>query len=81
MTDSIVRIGPKGQILIKKEYREKLGIKSGNYVETVLQDNTLLIRPINVNKELAKIKKLRAQMSKNWPKGLDSVEAVREQRE
>ena len=31
--------------------------------------------------ELEKIKKLRSQMSKNWPKGLNSVEAVKEQRE
>ncbi|MBS3175331.1 AbrB/MazE/SpoVT family DNA-binding domain-containing protein [Candidatus Woesearchaeota archaeon] len=81
MTDSIVRIGPKGQIVIKKEYRDKLGIKTGNYVETIIQNDTLLIKPVNVTKELEKIKKLRSQMSKNWPKGLNSVEAVKEQRE
>lgn len=80
MTETIVKIGPKGQILIKKEYREKLGLNTGSYAEAILEHNGLLIKPINTKKELEKVRRLREHISKSWPKGMDSVTAVREQR-
>ncbi len=81
MTETIVRIGPKGQIVIKKEYRDKLGIKEGSYIQEILESDGLLIKPLNTNKELEKVSELRKKLSKNWPKNMDSVKAVREQRE
>ena len=80
MTETIVRMGPKGQILIKKEYREKIGLKPGNYAETILERCGILILPINTKKELQSIHEIRHRISKKWPKNVDCVDAVREQR-
>ena len=80
MTNTIVRIGPKGQIIIKKEYREQLSIHAGNYVETILTREGLLIKPINVKKELQEVYKIRKIITKNWKKGVDCVDAAREGR-
>lgn len=81
MTHTLVKLGPKGQILIKKEFRDKVGLTVGHYAEAVLKPQGILIRPLNPAKELEKARKLRAYLSKYWPKDVDCVEAVKEQRE
>ena len=81
MTKTIVKLGLKGQIVIKKELREKFGIKPGTYVETIVGREGILIRPVRVKEELESVSKLREKITKLWPKGLDSVNAVREHRE
>lgn len=80
MNEDIVKLGIKGQIVIKKEFRDKLGLHPGMYVEAVLEKDSLRIRPIQAREELEKLRAIRASISKAWPKGVDSVSAVREQR-
>lgn len=80
MTHTLVRIGPKGQIVIQKEYRQKLALVPGNYVETTLTSAGLLLRPLNLQKELQEVRSLRKYISKHWEKGVDCVQATREER-
>lgn len=80
MTQTLVKIGPKGQILIRKEYRNKLGLQPGKYAETVLTPTGLLITPINAQKELQEIHKIRNYIGKHWQRGSDGVDAVHEER-
>ena len=80
MTSSLVKLGPKGQILIKKEYRAQLGLKPGNYVQTYLTSQGLVIKPVNAAAELEKVRKIREKISKHWPKNVDCVDAVRDVR-
>lgn len=80
MNTSLVKLGPKGQILLKKELREKFGLKPGCYIETIVSTKGILIKPIDTQKEFLDIHEIRKAITKHWPKDLDSVEAVREQR-
>ncbi len=80
MTHTLVRIGSKGQMVIRQEFREKLGLHPGRYAETSLTSQGLLVKPVNVQQELAEVHKMRGYISKHWEKGLDSVRAVREDR-
>ena len=75
-----VKLGPKGQIMIRKEFRDVLEIEPGMYVQMTLKNKCVFIKPIPVHEELEKVRKIR-MMLKPWPKGMDSVKAVREQRE
>ncbi len=77
MTSTLVKLGPKGQILINKEYRQQMNIHPGNYLKTTLTPQGLLLKPFNAKKELEKVRKIREQISKQWPKNLDCVDAVR----
>ncbi len=80
MTHTLVRIGPKGQIVIQKEYRQKLNLAPGKYVETSLTPAGLLLRPLNVQKEWQDLRSLRKYITKHWEKGVDCVQATREER-
>lgn len=81
MTSIMVRIGTKGQIVIRKNYREILGMKPGSYVQTELVGRGLLIKPQDAEKELQKVRRIREGIRKSLPEGFDSVQAVRAQRE
>lgn len=81
MTEAVVKMGPKGQVLIIKELREKVGLRPGQLAETILYAKGVLIRPVSLEKELGDVRRIRQSISKKWPKGLDCIEAVREQRE
>ena len=80
MTHTLVRIGPKGQIVIQKEYRQKLNLAPGNYLEATLVPAGLLLRPFNVQKEWQDVRSLRKYITKHWEKGVDCVQATREER-
>lgn len=72
------KVGPKGQVVICKEFREKYGIKPGLEVEQLDAGNGILIRPAEL---LEDWEKLAIKVGKKWPKTLSSVEAIREERE
>ncbi|OGI65581.1 hypothetical protein A2642_04510 [Candidatus Nomurabacteria bacterium RIFCSPHIGHO2_01_FULL_39_10] len=80
MTSQLVKLGPKGQILINKEYREKMHLRPGNYLKTILTPQGLLLKPFNAKKEMEHIRKIREEISKHLPKNFDSVHAAREVR-
>ena len=77
---SVSKIGPKGQIVLKKKLREELGLKEGQVVEERLTPEGILVTPLDAEKLIKSFDELAARVSAKWPKGLDSVEAVRRER-
>ena len=77
---AVSKIGPKGQIVLKKKLREELGLKEGQIVEERLTAEGILVTPVEVEKLLKSFDELAAKISAKWPKGMDSVEAVRRER-
>lgn len=43
-----LKVHPKGRITIPKEFREKIGVREGDYVETELEESTrtVVVRPL-----------------------------------
>lgn len=77
---AVSRVGPKGQIVLKKKLREGLGLKEGQVVEERLTPEGILVTPVDAEKLIKSFDDLAAKVSAKWPKGLDSVEAVRRER-
>lgn len=72
------KVGPKGQIVIPKKLRNKYGIKPGIEVEQLDTGKGILIRPAELSEQW---KQLALAIGKKWPKGVSSVQAIREERE
>lgn len=75
------KVGPKGQVVVAKELREKYGIKEGGIVEQISVDKGVLLVPVSVNGLLEELDAVAEEVGKAWPKGVSAVEAVREDRE
>ena len=75
-----VRVGVKGQIVLKKELRDEIGLEEGMLVEQELTESGILIKPIRGNEILKEMEALAEKISKKWPKWLTAVEAVRKER-
>jgi AbrB family looped-hinge helix DNA binding protein len=77
----LLKVGSKGQIVLRKKLREALGIREGSIVKVSLENKKIIIEPIEWDKELNEINEIANEVSKYWPKGLSAVEAMREDRE
>lgn len=75
---TIVKVGKKGQITLKKEWREELGIEPGSLVEEIPTKEGILVKP--KKSVLKEWKKLSGQISEKWPKGKTAVDIIREER-
>lgn len=75
------KVGPKGQVVVAKELREKHGIKEGKLVEQISTDRGVLLIPISTGDLLRELDDAAAEIGKAWPKRVSAVEAVREDRE
>ena len=74
------RVGPKGQVVIAKELRQRHGIKVGGLIEQVSTEKGVLLVPLQVEKLLAELDHVAREIGKAWPKGVSSVEAIRQDR-
>jgi len=81
MTRYRSKIGSKGQVVILKEIREKLGLKEGNLVEQIPTDKGVLIVPVSADDLLRELDAVAEKIGEAWPRGISAVEAVREDRE
>lgn len=72
------KVGAKGQVVIYKELRDRHGIKPGVVVEQVETREGILIRRARL---LEDWRALALRVGEKWPKGVTSVQAVREDRE
>ena len=77
---AVSKIGPKGQIVLKKKLRDELGLMEGQIVEEKLTAEGILVKPVEAAKLMKSFDELATRVSAKWPKGLDSVEAVRRER-
>jgi len=75
------RVGPKGQVVIAKELREKHGIKGGGLVEQISTERGVLLVPVSVESLLRELDNVAEEVGRSWPKGVSAVEAIREDRE
>ena len=46
------KVGPKGQVVIPKKFRDKLGIEPGDEVVVSLSENGVLIQPVHATHSL-----------------------------
>ena len=46
------KVGPKGQVVIPKKFRDELGIEPGDEVEVSLSENGVLIQSVHTTKNL-----------------------------
>jgi len=76
----IARLGPKGQIVLRRELRRAVGIKPGSLVVETIKDKEIVIKPIREEKIIERVRKIAKEVGKFWPKNLNSVELIREQR-
>jgi len=44
----VARVTRKGQVTIPKEIREKLGIKEGDYVAFIIEDNKVILKKAQI---------------------------------
>lgn len=73
-----IKVGPKGQVTLNKALRDKFGIKPGSLVEEIEIKEGILIKSIDIS--LDRWTNLRKKVSKKWPSGLTSVQAIQEDR-
>ena len=71
------KVGPKGQVVIPKELRNRYGIRPGLEVEQFDTGKGILIKPAELAEDW---KRLATRIGKKWPKQVSSVEAIREDR-
>jgi AbrB family looped-hinge helix DNA binding protein len=77
---AVSKIGPKGQIVLKKKLRAEFGLREGEMVEAQVTREGILIKRFDAEKLLASIDKTAKKLSAMWPKGLTAVEAIRRER-
>jgi AbrB family looped-hinge helix DNA binding protein len=75
------RVGPKGQVVILKDLRERFGIKEGKLVEQVPTSKGLLLVPVAAEQLLKELDSVARDIGSAWPKGKSAAEAIREERE
>jgi len=75
------KVGPKGQVVVAKELRERYGIKEGGLVEQVSTEKGVLLVPLSADKLLKELDKVAEDIGKTWPTEVSAVKAVREDRE
>jgi AbrB family looped-hinge helix DNA binding protein len=74
------RVGPKGQVVIKKELRKALGLEPGTLVRQKIVDKKILLEVVRKEEKLERIRTIAKKIGKLWPKGVTAVEAVRRER-
>lgn len=73
-------MGPKGQVVIAKEWRQKYGITEGSIVEQVAVGEGVLLVVPKVDELLKSLDETAERVGKAWPKELTAVDAVRADR-
>ena len=81
MTEYRSKTGPKGQVVIMKDLREKHGLKEGGLVEQISTERSVLLVPVSADDLLRKLDGVTEKIGNVWPKDVSAVDAIREDRE
>jgi AbrB family looped-hinge helix DNA binding protein len=77
----LTRLGPKGQVVLRKEIRTALGLEPGSMVKLRRIDNKVIVKPVKKEEIVAEVERIARMVSKKIPKGRTSVDIIREQRD
>ena len=77
----IIRVSPKGQIVLRKELRLETGIRPGGFIEAHKQGKRVVLEALELHKETENVEKIAEMVSKKIRKGRTSVDIIREQRD
>ena len=77
----ILRVSPKGQVVLRKELRHDTGIKLGGFVEARKVSEGVILKPLSLSGEREKVEKLAEMVGKKIRKGRTSVDIIRDQRD
>lgn len=80
-SELLSRLGPKGQIVLRKEFRKALGMEPGSLIRQKLVGKKVILQPFDWSEEMKRVHKIAKEIGKKWPKGLTSVQAIREDRD
>lgn len=58
MSETILKVGKKGEIYVTKKIREKVGIVKDSFVKVLIKDGKPIIEPIQKIENLTKEKKI-----------------------
>jgi AbrB family looped-hinge helix DNA binding protein len=75
------KVGPKGQVVVTKELRERYGIREGGLVEQISTEKGVLSIPVSSDESLNELEPVAEEIGKTWPREVSAVEAIREDRE
>jgi bifunctional DNA-binding transcriptional regulator/antitoxin component of YhaV-PrlF toxin-antitoxin module len=81
VSSGILKLGTKSQIVMKKDVRKALGIKPGSLLSSKVEGKRFVIEPFDVQKEMDRIEKIAHMIGKKIPKGINSVDIIRKERE
>ena len=79
MLSNLSKVSSKGQIVLPKEFRDKMGIKTGSYVSIILTKEGILIVP--ENKEPSEKKSWRDWAGAFKDIGEDAIAFLKEEHE
>lgn len=81
--DTITKVGPKGQVVLRKAIRDALNITPGMPVRQQITRDGVLIKPIDaeeISKMLQELDVIATKVSKHWKGKQDAVAAISEDR-
>jgi len=81
ISERLVKLNQKSQLVVRKEVRKALGVGPGSMMREKFVGKRIILEPFNIEEEMKKIDKIAHMIGKKWPKGLSSVEAIRQERE
>jgi len=76
----VTRLGPKSQIVLRKDIREALGLKPGSMVKLKKMDHKVELKAVNKKEMIAEVERIAKMIGKKWPSGKTSVDLIREER-
>jgi AbrB family looped-hinge helix DNA binding protein len=77
----LTRLGPKGQVVLRKDMRAALGLEPGSMVSMKRVDSKVIVTPVKKEEIIAEVERIAKMVSKKIPKGRTSVDIIREQRD
>jgi len=77
----LTRLGPKGQVVLRKEMRAALGLEPGSLVRMLMVKDEVKIRAVKKEEMIAEVERIARMVGKKIPKGRTSVDIIREQRD
>lgn len=77
----LTRLGPKGQVVLRKDMRVALGLEPGSLIRLRRINNEVIVKPVKKEDIIAEVERIAKMVGKKMPKGKTSVDLIREERD